>query len=500
MKIKDFLDYDPISLDFKTIVSDSRLVAPGDLFIAIPCDSVTDNSCMALKKGAAAIILESAVLDLIKQDFPSYPFLVVANAREALSKAASYLYPQQPNQIFAVTGTNGKSSVTTFVRQLLNQVGQSAVSFGTVGLEAPDREAILSKVQVPKLTTPDAPSLHKMLHQLTAHGVTAFVFEASSHGLDQYRLHQAKVMSAGFTNLTQDHLDYHGTMEAYFEAKSKLFTEVLEEGGAATINVGCPYGKSLALMLNQMLPQKNQRILTYGVDIPADLVASSSHLESGRIKFKLTVKSVDYGVQEIAMAGIFQVENVLCAMGMMMGMGYPLEEILKGLPSLKSARGRLELVGVKPPVVDGAGAAIYVDYAHTPDALTRALEALRLHLKGHGRLHVVFGCGGNRDALKRPLMGKIANDLADRVIVTDDNPRYEDPSFIRAQILSRCPRGQEIGNRQEAIEQAITDLHPDDILLIAGKGHETGQLIKDDLIPFDDTEVVREILALSRRV
>ncbi|WP_084675892.1 UDP-N-acetylmuramoyl-L-alanyl-D-glutamate--2,6-diaminopimelate ligase [Candidatus Odyssella acanthamoebae] len=489
MKIKEILpnlpDNSIVSSDIKCVISDSRQVTAGDLFIAITCDTVIDNIRAAIKNKAAAIVLEASVHDKVRQHFPTTIFIVVANAREALSVAAAHLYPTQPNNIFAVTGTNGKSSVITFIRQILGELGQTTASFGTVGLELTAQPEIASLINVPKLTTPDAMSLHRMLHQLASRGIHNFAFEASSHGLDQYRLHQVRVGSAGFTNLTQDHLDYHDSMEAYFDAKIKLFTEVLADGRAATINVGCPYGKSLALMLRQ----KNKRVITYAVGAPADLVASKIHLESGRIKFNLVFDSKDYGQQEIAMAGIFQVENILCAIGMIMGMGYSLTDILKAVPRIKSAPGRMELVGHR-----SNGAAVYVDYAHTPDALMRALQALRFHVKEGHRLHVVFGCGGNRDALKRSLMGKIADDFADVIIVTDDNPRHEDPSFIRAQVLANCPRGKDIGDRKQAIEQAIANLNTGDILLIAGKGHETGQLIKDEVIPFDDGQVAAKVL------
>lgn len=489
MKIKEILPHltssEILSLEFKDIVSDSRHVVSGDLFFAVTCDTVIDNIRAAIANGAVAIVVETSALEKIRKDFSAQSFLAVPNVREAFSIAASHLYPAQPSHVFAVTGTNGKSSVVTFVRQILGQLNRFAASFGTVGLELTQKQEIIPQVNVPKLTTPDALSMHRMLDQLSNCGVTDFAFEASSHGLDQYRLHQVKVGSAGFTNLTQDHLDYHETMESYFNAKIKLFSEVLDADGCATINVGCPYGKSLALMRQR----KNRRVITYAVGAPADMMASRIHLDSGQIRFNLTYDSTDYGQQAIAMAGIFQVENILCAIGMVMGMGYPITDILKTLPYIQSARGRMELVGLK-----SNGAAVYVDYAHTPDALMRALQALRFHVKAGSRLHVVFGCGGNRDALKRPLMGKIADDLADVIIVTDDNPRHEDPSFIRAQILGNCPRGHDIGNRQDAIKQAVVGLNNGDILLIAGKGHETGQLVKDEILLFDDVEIARQIL------
>ncbi|MBX3457880.1 MAG: UDP-N-acetylmuramoyl-L-alanyl-D-glutamate--2,6-diaminopimelate ligase [Candidatus Paracaedibacteraceae bacterium] len=489
MKIKDILPHLNTSqmgdLTCSHVHSDSRLIQSGDVFVAITCDAVLDNVRVAITSGAAIIIVEHALIDELQRQFPSIQLIAVDSAREALSVIASQLYPRQPDHIYAVTGTNGKSSIVNFIRQILGELGRQSVSFGTVGLEFSSNTAVIPKIDVPKLTTPDAMSMHKMLEQLTGAGVTDVAFEASSHGLDQYRLHQVKVTSAGFTNLTQDHLDYHGSMEEYFKAKVKLFTEVLTQDGAATINVGCPYGKSLALML----AHRPVRVVTYAVGAEADLVADRIQLEAGKIKFDLTYLGQSFGTQTVPVAGIFQIENILCAIGMIVGEGIALPEVLAVLPKIQSARGRMEYVGSSDK-----GGAVYVDYAHTPDALMRALQALRLHAK-NARVHVVFGCGGNRDSLKRPLMGKIADDLADVIIVTDDNPRHEDPSFIRAQIMAKSPRAVEVGDRRDAIATAIAGLSQGDVLLIAGKGHETGQLIKDTIVPFDDREVVRTCLS-----
>ncbi len=489
MIIKDILPQFKTSplgdVSFNQIQSDSRLIQSGDLFIAINCDQVIDNVRVALDRGASVILADFSIADELGRQFPDVLILGVDNTREALSLSAVALYPRQPEHIYAVTGTNGKSSIVNFIRQILGELGRTAVSIGTVGLEFSPKMAVLPKIDMPKLTTPDAMSMHRLLSQLTDAGVTDVAFEASSHGLDQYRLHQVKVTSAGFTNLTQDHLDYHGSMEAYFNAKVKLFTDVLTPNGSATINVGCPYGKSLALML----AHRPIHVITYAVGAEADLVADRIQLESGVLKFDLTYQQHNYGTQTVQIAGIFQIENILCAIGMIMGQGVALPDILKVLPQIKSARGRMEYVGSSV-----SGGAVYVDYAHTPDALMRALQALRLHAQ-NARVHVVFGCGGNRDSLKRPLMGKIADDLADVIVITDDNPRHEDPSFIRAQIMAQCPRAIEIGDRREAIATAIAGLSQGDVLLIAGKGHETGQLIKDTTVPFDDRDVARESFA-----
>lgn len=484
MKIKDILPSLNASqlgdLTFSHVSSDSRQIQLGDVFVAITCDTVFDNVRVAIASGASIVVAEHVLIDELQRQFPSVQLIAVTSAREALSIIASQLYSKQPERIYAVTGTNGKSSVVNFIRQILGELGRQSVSFGTVGLDFSSNVTVIPKIDVPKLTTPDAFSMHKMLTQLTDAGVTDVAFEASSHGLDQCRLRQVKVTSAGFTNLTQDHLDYHGSMEEYFKAKVKLFTEVLTQDGAATINAGCPYGKSLALML----AHRPVRVVTYAVGAEADLVAERIQLEQENIKFDLTYLGQSFGTQSVPVAGIFQIENILCTIGMIMGAGVALPEILAVLPKIRSARGRMEYVGSSDK-----GGAVYVDYAHTPDALMRALQALRLHAK-NARVHVVFGCGGNRDSLKRPLMGKIADDLADVIIVTDDNPRHEDPSFIRAQIMAKSPRAVEVGDRRDAIATAIAGLSQGDVLLIAGKGHETGQLIKDTIVPFDDREVV----------
>ncbi len=462
---------------------DSRQVKEGDLFVAVTCDDVITHVVSALKSKAAAVVIDSEILAQNQSRLPHAIYIPVKNTRKQLSKLARQFYPQQPRVIAAITGTNGKSSVATFVRQLWEALGLRAASFGTLGLES--SKASLENVLLPKLTTPDAISLHSLLQNLYQEEIDHFVFEASSHGLDQYRLHGADVTVAGLTNLTQDHLDYHLTMEAYFEAKSKLFTEVLRPEGMAVINNDSIYAKSLMLLVQS----RGTKILTYGVDSPADLRAMNITLHTASIQFDLVTKNQTWPQIRVPVVSHFQVENILCAIGMVMADNVSLTEIVAVLPHLTSAVGRMQLAGTT-----GDGAAIYVDYAHTPDALIRALQALKQHLPESGKLHVVFGCGGNRDTGKRHIMGGVADQLADVIYVTDDNPRFEDPSFIRAQVLSGCPKGQEVADRYVAIKKAIAGLAPDDILLVAGKGHETGQTILNEVIPFCDVQVVQEIL------
>lgn len=478
--------------DFVNIQQDSRKVQTGDLFVAITCDQTADHIRTAVAAGAVAVVVEKKLYQTQENQLPRANYLLVEDARVAFGALATCLYPDQPDRIYAVTGTNGKSSVVTFLRQIMEFLKQKSASFGTVGLELSkdflEQESFYKQLSLPKLTTPDALSLHKLLHELKKRDVTDFMFEASSHGLAQYRLHRVGVTVAAFTNLTQDHLDYHGTLGAYFEAKTSLFTEILKDGGTAVLNAASPLTRSLKLLLDQ----RNVKIITYGVGVAADLMASHVRLEPDHIAFDLYHEETFKGAFQVRMVGDFQLENVLCATAMAMAEGFPLEEIAPFFEKLRSAKGRMELAGVK-----ANGARIYVDYAHTPDALGRALEALRSHLKTtSGRLFLVFGCGGNRDVLKRSQMGEIADMKADCVIVTDDNPRDEDPNFIRAQILSHCPKGIDVANRNDAITNAIGALGPHDILLVAGKGHERGQIVKDQVLSFDDIEVVRQLIRI----
>ncbi|WP_052045775.1 UDP-N-acetylmuramoyl-L-alanyl-D-glutamate--2,6-diaminopimelate ligase [Candidatus Paracaedibacter symbiosus] len=481
--LKDNVNFSLAAKTFAGIKNDSRQVKTGDLFVAITCDDVISHVILALKNGAAGVVIESGILVQNESRLPKALYIPVENTRQALSELAQLFYPKQPKAIAAVTGTNGKSSVATFVRQIWGLFGLKAASFGTLGLELTQNHP--PEISLPKLTTPDAISLHQLLQALHEAEINHFIFEASSHGLDQYRLHGAKVTVAAFTNLTQDHLDYHGSMEAYFEAKSKLFTEVLTAEGTAVINLDSSYAQSLILLTKS----RGIKVVTYGIETPADVMARNISLHNHDIEFDIVTQDKIWEAIRIPVVGNFQVENILCAIGMVMAEGITLDAIMNVLPHLTSALGRMQLAGTTT-----SGAAIYVDYAHTPDALIRALQALKDHLPEEGKLHVVFGCGGNRDTGKRASMGEAANECADVVFVTDDNPRLEDPSFIRAQVLSHCPKGQEVADRFVAISQAIQGLGPQDILLIAGKGHEIGQIIRNDVIPFDDVQVVRQIL------
>jgi UDP-N-acetylmuramoyl-L-alanyl-D-glutamate--2,6-diaminopimelate ligase len=467
---------------FSGISCDSRLTQPGHLFFAITCDQLIAHIEQALTNGAAAVVIDQDQFTRLTDQLPQASYYPVASVRAKLAEAAAVHYPKQPDINVAITGTNGKSSVATFVRQLWGALSIPAASFGTLGLEFSGLKSSLN-LELPKLTTPDALSMHKLLHQLKENHVDHFVFEASSHGLDQYRSHAVRLTAAGFTNLTQDHLDYHGTMESYFEAKQRLFTEILPEGKTAVINHHSPYAKSLLYVINS----RRQRALAYSVEGQADLVARNIRLHSTHMRLEIDYQGRVFDNVCLNMVGAFQVENVLCAIGLVLACGAQIEDIIPLLSQLTSARGRMQLAAQLTH-----GAAVFVDYAHTPDALKRALQALRHHLHPEGRLHVVFGCGGDRDTGKRLPMGEIAQDLADVVYVTDDNPRFEDPAYIRTQILLGCPQGIEIGQREEAIRQSMSRLESRDILLVAGKGHEVGQIVRDKTLPFDDLAIIQK--------
>ena len=452
---------------------DSRAVRPGLLFAALPGARVHGAAFidMALAKGAAAVLTDPAgaamAADLLAG---SDAALVVAeDAREALAYAAALWSGAQPATMVAVTGTNGKTSVATFTRQIWMALGHAAINIGTTGVEgawaAPSSH-----------TTPDPIVLHEVLAQAAAAGVTHAAMEASSHGLDQRRLDGVRLMAAGFTNLTQDHLDYHGTMEAYFQAKAGLFTRVLPDGGTAVINVEGAMGPDM-LGLAQ---GRGLNTLTVGRCEASDLRLLDQRFDATGQELRFAWKGQPHQVR-LNLVGGFQAQNVAVAAGLAIAAGAAPGDVFRVLPQLSGVRGRMQLAATRRN-----GAAVYVDYAHTPDAIETALKALRPHVMG--RIIVVFGAGGDRDRSKRPLMGAAARANADVLYVTDDNPRSEDPATIRSAILAACPEANEVGDRAEAILRAVDALQPGDAALIAGKGHETGQVIGGDIFPFDDVE------------
>ena len=455
------------------VTADSRKVKPGDLFVAIPGTKADGLAFVpqAVDAGAAAIAAEH--LPTMRPE--GVAFVKVANARRTLALAAARLFPRQPGTIAAVTGTSGKTSVAAFTRQIWAALGYQAASVGTVGVVSPKGEIYGS------LTTPDPTELHRTLDALAGDGVTHLAIEASSHGLDQHRLDGLRIAAAGFTNLSRDHLDYHATVEDYLKAKLILFERLVVPGGAAVIDVDHEHADRVVAAAKA----HGLRLMTVGrkgegislVEAAIDGFAQRLVLEHAGTQHRV----------HLPLVGAFQVENALVAAGLAIATGGDPAAVFGALENLKGAKGRLDLVGSR------SGAPIFVDYAHKPDALAKALEALRPYVRRH--LVVVFGAGGDRDQGKRPLMGAIAAENADRVIVTDDNPRSEDPAAIRAAILASAPGAIEIGDRGAAIRRAVAELEAGDVLLVAGKGHESGQIVGNRTLPFSDHDAVAAALA-----
>jgi UDP-N-acetylmuramoyl-L-alanyl-D-glutamate--2,6-diaminopimelate ligase len=455
------------------IATDSRKVQAGEVFFALTGSRADGRQFIldAAQKGASAVVSDGA-----KPDGLRVPFVRVKDVRLVLAQAAARFYPRQPNVIVAVTGTNGKTSVASFTRQIWTRLGFPAASVGTIGVTSPKGEIKGS------LTTPDPVALHRLLDRLAGEGVTHLAMEASSHGLDQRRLDGVRLAAGAFTNLTRDHLDYHRTMEAYLAAKLRLFDTLLPEGAAAVVDADEPdAGPVLSVAKQRGLQFFGVGRAGHGlrlVDVQREGFSQTLAVEAEGKRHSV----------KLPLVGDFQVANALVAAGLAVVTGAKAADALAALASLKGASGRLELVG------DKEGAPVFVDYAHTPDALENALEALRPYVRG--RLAVVFGAGGDRDPGKRVLMGAAALEHADKIYVTDDNPRSEDPAKIRAAIMVATPGAVEIGDRGEAIERAIAELAPGDVLLIAGKGHETGQIVGDRTLPFSDQAAARAALGM----
>ncbi len=463
------------AIEIGGLSADSRKVAPGDLFAALP-GSTADGARFAgeaVRRGAAAVLAGAGA----ELDLPAEAAVVRADEpRRALALMAARLYPRQPDHLVAVTGTSGKTSVAAFARQIFGTAGYEAASLGTIGVVTGGR------TEYGSLTTPDPVALHAELDRLAADGVTHAALEASSHGLDQHRLDGIRIAAAGFTNLGRDHMDYHPTVEAYLAAKLRLFTDILPADGTAVIDMDGARAADVARVAEKR-GQNLIRIGWAGSEIRfLGLAAEGLHQ-----RLRLSA----FGVRRdllLPLAGAFQASNALVAAGLAIGAGIAPEAAIDALATLEGAPGRLELVGHKRN-----GALVFVDYAHKPDALVSALQALRPMTRG--RLVVVFGAGGDRDTGKRPLMGRAAAENADVAIVTDDNPRSEDPAAIRRAIMVAAPGAVEIGDRGEAIARAVAMLGPNDVLCVAGKGHETGQIVGDRKIPFSDHEAVAAALA-----
>jgi UDP-N-acetylmuramoyl-L-alanyl-D-glutamate--2,6-diaminopimelate ligase len=479
MKLREILpadaEFDPrhADLDLGGVTADSRAIKRGDMFVAVAGGKIDGLRFVdaAIAAGAVAVAAER----IPETPLPAaVAFVRVGNARRALALIAAKLYPRQPRIVAAVTGTSGKTSVAAFTRQIWSANGHRAASIGTIGIVSPRGETYGA------LTTPDPVALHQSLDALARDGVTHLAIEASSHGLDQYRLDGLHLAAAGFTNITRDHLDYHPSFEAYLAAKLRLFEDLLAPGAPAVIDADHEHADAVTAAA----VARGLSIITVGrkgTGIRLLHSAIDGFGQALRLEYDWKASQV-----RLPLVGEFQIENALVAAGLAISTGDNAASVFAALEHLSGAKGRLERVG------ESQGAQIFVDYAHKPDALAKALEALRPYVSG--RLVIVFGAGGDRDRGKRPLMGAVAAAKADRVIVTDDNPRSEDAAMIRAAIMAAARGATEIGDRREAIRRAIADLRPGDVLLIAGKGHETGQIIGDRIMPFSDHEAVATAL------
>lgn len=470
--LRDLIGAEAPDIRVSGITADSRAVERGFAFFAVPGAKADGMqfAADALAKDAGIIVGEAER----PAHIPADRYMKVADVRRALALAAAKFFPRQPATIVAVTGTNGKTSVASFVRQIWAALGEQAASVGTVGLVTPKGETSGS------LTTPDPVGLHKLLDRLAGEGVTHMAMEASSHGLDQKRLDGVRLSAGAFTNLTRDHLDYHRTFDDYRAAKLRLFDTLLPAGTAAIVDAD----EDEAAKFVEAAKARGLRIFTVGrAGENLKLVSATNNGFEQRLEISANKKT--YSVT-LPLVGAFQVSNALVAAGLAIATGSEPGAVLAALENLKGASGRLELAGKKN------NAPIFVDYAHTPDAVETALRALRPYVKG--KLAVVLGAGGDRDPGKRPLMGAAAAKHADIVYVTDDNPRSEDPALIRSAILAAAPDAIEIGDRMEAIKTAVCALKDGDVLLVAGKGHESGQILRDRTIPFTDHAAVKAAL------
>jgi UDP-N-acetylmuramoyl-L-alanyl-D-glutamate--2,6-diaminopimelate ligase len=453
---------------------DSRLVRPGHLFAALPGVKAHGASFLpaALERGAVAVLTDRAGEEIARPLLAGAPvaLVVVEDARLALACAAALFFGAQPATMVAVTGTNGKTSVASFTRMIWQALGFEAANIGTTGVEgafsAPSSH-----------TTPEPITLHRLLADMAAAGVTHAAMEASSHGLAQRRLDGVMLQAAAFTNFTQDHLDYHASFAEYFAAKAGLFSRVLPEEATAVINTDDPKGAELAALA----VARGQRVIRVGHADFCEVQLQGQRFDAAGQDLRFFWRGGPQMVR-LPLIGGFQAMNVLTAAALVIACGADPAAVFAVLPTLSTVRGRMQLAATRTN-----GATVFVDFAHTPDAVETALKALRPHVLG--RLVAIVGAGGDRDRTKRPLMGAAATAHADAVIVTDDNPRTEDPASIRAAVMAGAgPEACEVGDRAEAILRGVDALGPGDALIIMGKGHERGQVIGTDVFPFDDAE------------
>ena len=460
------------------VTADSRKVREGFLFAALPGSNIDGRTFAAgaVSSGAAAVLAAEAMPEL------AVPVVESADPRRAYALAAAHFWGVQPAVVVAVTGTNGKTSVAAFCRQIFNACGHRAASMGTLGVYATSPDGFEAQLTPPGLTTPDAADVAELAARLAELGVTHLALEASSHGVDQRRLDGLTISAAGFLNLTQDHLDYHGTMEAYRAAKLRLFDTLLPRGGVAVLNADSDaYGAFAAAAVTS-----GQGVISVGeAGQGLRLVSREPTPEGQRLIVAYAHQVFDV---RLPLVGAYQASNALVAAGLCIAAGEPADRVMAALAHIEGAPGRLQRVGT-----GRRGGEAYVDYAHTPDGLVTVLTALRPHVTG--RLIVVFGAGGDRDRGKRPLMGRAAAELADIAIVTDDNPRGEDPAAIRAEVMAGAPGLLEVGDRRAAIRAGVDQLREGDVLVIAGKGHEQGQTVAGVTHPFDDVTETAQALA-----
>lgn len=474
LQVTDFLSNEKLPVN--GVTSDSRQVRKGYLFAALPGSKTSglDYISDAIQHGAS-FVLTSKIPEIQSDLFSNIVFIVDSNPRKAFAQIAAKFYKSQPENIVAVTGTSGKTSTVSFVQQLWHLSGnKKCASLGTLGVSGPGLRRYGS------LTTPDTQSLHAELADLAAVGVTHLAMEASSHGLDQYRLDGVKVKAAAYTNLSRDHLDYHSDMNSYFKAKSRLFSEVMMKDSVSVVNADDDYAEELV----KISQQYGHKVISFGYNADNIKIHERTAKPGGQ-DVCFSIDGEDYNIT-LPLVGEFQVMNALCALGLVLSLDDNAKKYVPLLEDLRGVAGRLQYISGHKK------GAVYVDYAHKPAALEAVLNTLRPHTEGD--LVCLFGCGGNRDPGKRSLMGKIANQLADKVIVTDDNPRYEDPALIRKQILETAPSAIEIADRAEAIQKAVNELNEGDVLVVAGKGHEHGQIIGETVHIFDDVDEVEKAI------
>ncbi len=459
----------------RRLTVDSRTVGAGDMFVALPGTKVDGRAFIAdaIRQGASAILTSEGSAQFVPE--AGVPVIEVANPRQRYAQLASRFYGEQPAFEVAVTGTNGKTSVADFTRQIWQQLGTEAASIGTLGV----RSNVLATDG--GLTSPDPMVLHQNLSMLKQAGVDHVAVEASSHGLHQYRLDGMSLSAAAFTNLTRDHLDYHKTEQAYFYAKARLFGELLPPSGSAVINIDDSWGA----IIDDIAWGRSLDRFTFGRQSGARLQLASVEPSATGQNLDVKFEGATFTTQ-LPLVGDFQAMNVLTAAGLVLSSGFAATDVFATLANLRGVPGRMELMG------SHNDAGVFVDYAHTPDGLKTVLCAARAH--NPARLHVVFGCGGDRDTGKRPQMGAIAARYADTVYITDDNPRSEDPAAIREDILAASPGANEIADRSAAIAAALEAAKPGDMVIVAGKGHETGQIIGDQTINYSDIEAVQTLL------